>query len=643
MPGVAVIDSGNYDLQVATGFIQDGFTLDDPIKGILAGYTTTTTRTNRITNPNFETNTTGYTAGNSSIARTSSFSQVGSFSLSITPTTASPDSYADFSTTATALGVAGQTVRFSGYINVPIAQTGTLDGSEARTLQVAYQRASTGGTFFTLGLSSQGATTGTTRLSVTGTFPADTTTVLMRLNNGATNSATNVVYWDAILLETGSSLLPYFDGTYADTYTGYTLTEQAWNGTANASTSTATWGLTSSYVNSIYGLDGTTEFASVMEGCIGISVKRGRRDVGDQFSAGTMSFTLNDTLAGGVFNPFDTDSPYYDTAQSKPGLAPMREVNLIRYDTSNVAQYLFKGYVVNYDYNFALGGIDTVTVFCSDQFYLLAQTYLDEFNPSAQLSGARIETVLDLPEVDFPLADRDISTGTVNLGHDAAYTVPAGTNVLQYISQINSTAEFGRLFMSAEGKLTFQDRIGNTIAASVADFHDDGTNIPYNGVGISFEADAVVNRAVVTGLDGTTATASDATSIATYFIQTNSITNSLLHEQTAIDTAAAYLLNGEPEARYTSVETDFLMLTTAQRDTVASIEIGQTITVEKTFASGTGTSELAQELSVEGIEHTISVASGHSIMLSTAPTTIVFELILDNSTYGTLDSLNVLG
>jgi hypothetical protein len=55
---------------------------------------------------------------------------------------------------------------------------------------------------------------------------------------------------DAALFEQSSTLLPYFDGTYADTYTGYTLTEQAWNGTADASTSTATWGLTSSFVGS---------------------------------------------------------------------------------------------------------------------------------------------------------------------------------------------------------------------------------------------------------------------------------------------------------------------------------------------------------------------------------------------------------
>ncbi|CAB5224794.1 hypothetical protein UFOVP740_10 [uncultured Caudovirales phage] len=393
--------------------------------------------------------------------------------------------------------------------------------------------------------------------------------------------------------------------------------------------------------NTSYVLDGTTEFASVMDSTTSITVKRGRRDIGDTFSAGTMTFTIQDV--DGIFNPFDENSPYYDTAQSKPGIAPMRQVKLIRYDSTNVAEYLYSGFVVNYDYNFALGGLDTVTVYCADQFYLLSQTYLDEFNPSAELSGARINTVLNLPEVDFPALSRDIATGTVELGHDASYTVQAGTNVLQYIAQINDTAEFGRLFMSRNGVLTFQDRIGNTISASVADFHDDGTNYKYNGVGISFEADAVVNRVVVTGLDGTTATASDLASIATYFIQTNSITNSLLHVQGEIDTAASYLLNPQPEARYTSVETAFLMLTTAQKDTLATLEIGDTITIEKTFPSGAGTSQLAQELSVEGIEHYLDFSTGHRVLYSTAPTTIVYELILDNATYGTLDADNVLG
>jgi hypothetical protein len=393
--------------------------------------------------------------------------------------------------------------------------------------------------------------------------------------------------------------------------------------------------------NTTYVLDGTTEFADVMDSVTTVTVRRGRRDVGDQFSAGTMTFTIQDV--DGVFNPFDENSPYYDTAEAKPGLAPLRAVQLIRYSSTNVPESIFSGYVVNFDYNFGLGTLDTVTVYCADQFYLLAQTYLNELNVTAETSGERIETVLDLPEVDFPAGARDIATGTVNLGHDAAYTVPAGTNTLQYISQINDTAEFGRLFMSRSGVLTFQDRIGTTLSAPVADFHDDGTNFKYDGVGISFEADAVVNRAVVTGLDGDSHTATDAGSIATYFIQTTSITNSLLHDSTEIQAAAEYLLNPEPEPRYTSVATKFLMLTTAQKDTLATVDIGDTISIEKTFPSGAGTSQLAQELTVEGVEHYLDFSTGHRVLYSTAPTTVVYELILDDATYGTIDTTNALG
>jgi hypothetical protein len=388
-------------------------------------------------------------------------------------------------------------------------------------------------------------------------------------------------------------------------------------------------------------LDGTTEFASVLESTTNIAVKRGRRDIGDQFSAGTITFNITDV--DGIFNPFDENSPYYNTPDAQPGLAPMREMKLIRYDSTNTPELLFSGYVVNYDYNFGLGELDSVTVYGADQFYLLAQTYLDELNVTAQLSGARISTVLSLPEVDFPLAQRNIATGTVNLGHNAAYTVSAGTNALSYIAQINSTAEFGRIFMSREGDFTFQNRIGNTLSNPVADFHDDGTAIPYTNCGISFQADAVINRAVLTGLDGTTATAEDTGSIAQYFIQTASIGNSLLHTQGEIDTAAAYQLFPQPEPRFTSVETPFLALTTPQKDTLAVVEIGDTITVEKTFQTGVTTTSLAQELAVEGIEHYIDYQSGHRVAYFTSPTVVVYELVLDDAVYGTMDAENVLG
>ena len=393
-----------------------------------------------------------------------------------------------------------------------------------------------------------------------------------------------------------------------------------------------------------YVLDGTLTFADVTDGTSNISVRRGRRDAGDQFSAGTMSFTLNDTLAGGVFNPFDTQSPYYDTYSDVPGLAPMRAVNLIRYDASNNAEYLFKGYIVNYDYNFALGGLNTVTVYCADQFYLLSQTYLDAYNPTAETSGQRIATILNLPEVDYPTGAtaRNISTGTVDLGHSAEYDIPAGTNVLAYLTQINDTAEFGRLFMSREGVLTFQDRIGTTLNPVQIDFADDASAVPYDRVGITFEADQVVNRAVITGLNGTSSTTSDTSSIALYFIQTQSITNSLLHDATQIAAASTYQLEPYPEPRYTDVSTKFSMLTTAQRDQAAVIDIGDTISVNKSFPSGATTTSLTQFLAVEGIEHTLDFQTGHRITFYTSPTTVLNPLILDDVTYGTLDSTNAL-
>ena len=392
--------------------------------------------------------------------------------------------------------------------------------------------------------------------------------------------------------------------------------------------------------NTEFVLDGSTNFAGVLDGCTNVAVRRGRQDIGDQFSAGTMSFTMLDT--SGIFNPFDEQSPYWDATTAQPGLAPLRKVKLQRFDALSVAEDIFNGYIINYNYNFALGGIDTVTVFCADQFYLLAQTVLNEFNVSEQLSSARLEAVLDLPEVAFPIAQRSIATGTQTLGGSAAFTVDQGTNVAEYCNQINQ-AEQGRLFMSREGDLVFEPRLGNTLSAAVADFHDDGTEFKYNAVGISFEADQVINRATVTIAGGSPQTADDAASQALYFVQATNISESLLHNDTAALALATYLLEPEPEARFTSVSTQFNMLTTPQKEALATIEIGNTIIIEKTFASGAGTTELAQELAIEGIEHYLDFATGHTISLFTSPTVIVYELILDDAVFGIIDADNVLG
>ena len=385
-----------------------------------------------------------------------------------------------------------------------------------------------------------------------------------------------------------------------------------------------------------YVLDGTTQFADITQWCKQVTYRRGRRLDTDQFGPGTMAVVLDDTLAGGILSPYDTGSPYYDPANNQPGLAPLRAIRL-----SREGAYLFVGVVVNYDYQFDLGGNNLVNILAADGFYKLAQCYLDELNVTPETSGERLETILDLPEVAlFPGALRNVATGTVNLGHDAAFTIPQGTNALQYAQQINQTAEFGRLFMDRTGVFTFQERIGTTLSGPVVQFDDQGAQTPYNDLEIEFDASHVVNRAAVTSLDGDTGTDDDAASQAEYFIQTRAITSSLLHNQGELDAAATYLLVPDPQPRFTSVATNFALLSSLQRDAVALIDIGDTIAIEKDVL---GFGPLTEELAVEGIDAVINFAQGHTVRFYTSPTTVVFALILDDPVYGVLDSANVLG
>ncbi len=390
-----------------------------------------------------------------------------------------------------------------------------------------------------------------------------------------------------------------------------------------------------------YVLDGTTEFAPILEYSTNVNVRRGRRDTGDQFGAGTLSFNLNDNLAGGTLNPLYSSSPYVDP-DGQFTLAPLRRVSFGRYNSANTFVPLFVGQIVSYDYNYELGGQNTVSVYCADDFYLLAQTALSEYNVSEELSSTRLSAVLDLPEVAYPALTRDIETGTQTLGGAAAYTVAEGTNAKAYIDQIQQ-AEQGRIFMSRTGDLTSQPRVGNTLSGSVADFHDDGTNIPYNSLGIIFNADVIVNRASIQHLGATSPeVADDLASQTKYLIQNVSITNSLLHNDVSALALAEYLLVGEPVATFNAVQTDYLMLTTAQRETLALVDIGDTITITNTITGG----QVAQELSVEGIEIQVNISSGHRVTFYTAATVIVYQFILNDPIYGKLgiqDPQPVLG
>ena len=393
-----------------------------------------------------------------------------------------------------------------------------------------------------------------------------------------------------------------------------------------------------------YVLDGTDQYASVMDGTIGLTAKRGRANTGDQFPYGTMSFTLNDTYADGVFNPFDTTSPYYDPNDSLPGLAPLRKVRFSRYDSLGVKKYLWVGYIVNFDYTFTLGGLDTVSVTCADFSYQLGQTFLAEWNVTEQLSSDRFDDLLDLPEVNYT-GTRSIETGVATLGGAAAWTVANGTSVAGYANKIME-AEQGRIFVDREGTITFQRRVGQVLGVPVAEFHDTNptTKIGYSAIDIAFQADTVVNRASIQHAGATSPqVAEDLTSQATYLIQTTSIIDSLVHNDAEALTLAEYLISANPEARFNSIGTEFPGTPALDQDTLALLDVGDVINVEKSITTSSGSTQFAQNLTVEGLEHRLTLSAGHAVTYFTAPTTIVYELILDDAVYGTLDEDNVLG
>lgn len=382
--------------------------------------------------------------------------------------------------------------------------------------------------------------------------------------------------------------------------------------------------------NTTYRLDGTDQFAEITVNSVDIF--RGKKRVTDSVQPGRATIIAQDLTR--AFDPYNEASVYWDETDDTPGLSPLRQVRITRNST-----VIFRGRVIDFTYDYVgPRQIPTVTIIAADDLFILANSFLNAFTPSTELSSARIGTILNRPEVGFSATARDITTGTTTLGN---YAISEGTNALEYLRKIDS-AERGRLFLRAsDGDLVFEPRIGNTLSGPSVTFADDGTGTPYRELFVDFSVDTVLNRVTVQRTGGTAQTATDSASIALYFTQAETITDSLLSSDAQAATLANYLLEGAPEPRFSGVDTFFGSLTTGQKNAVAAVEIGDTISVKRTFSTGSPLS-VTEELSVEGIGHRIDLR-GESRVLYTAPTTIVYELILDSATFGTLDGSNVLG
>jgi len=368
-----------------------------------------------------------------------------------------------------------------------------------------------------------------------------------------------------------------------------------------------------------------------------IRIERGRSDQLQEFSASTCSIILGDYSR--KYDPVNTASPYYNTVTQTSGVTIRRTVKVF-YDATQI----FTGRITDIDVLFEPASLPqdkaTVTLEVADDFVVLANTRIEEFTPSPQLGGARITTLLALPEVSYT-NPTDLDVGTITL---VAEPIADQTILLDYLQLIART-EQGYLFMTGDGLLRFSNRLTTIISASPFFFADDGTgDADYETLSVLYGQEVLFNRVVCTPIDSLNpGIADDATSQTDYGISALHL-DQLLCSDADAQIMADYLvpLFKDPVYRFDSVSATFAgsKISTITQQAIINLDLGSVIKVKKSFATGTPLS-ISQNLSVEGISHTIS-PTAHNIVFRTAVRQIASPFTLDSATLAVLDSDNAV-
>jgi len=385
---------------------------------------------------------------------------------------------------------------------------------------------------------------------------------------------------------------------------------------------------------------GTLVGDDVSQFCQEISISRGRSDQLQNFNAGTCTVRLLNRDRR--FDPINESSPYWDVSTGKSGVTPRRKVTIF----SDGVQ-LFTGRITDIDVSYepnspnATSENSYVTITAADDFVLLANTFTENaITPSQELSGTRVASILDLPEVNYP-ATRDIDTGAATLGGGATFAIDANSNVLTYLQSV-ATSEQGYFFVAADGDLTFTDRIAASFTAPSAYFSDAGSNIPYTSLSVMYGQEFLYNKVVCQVEGGTDQIANDVASQTEYGISTLSLSGLLLVDDAAALTLATDLLDRykEPEYRFDRIQTIYNPLSSGNQQTLTAVDIADVVRITRTYPTGTPAT-VTKDYSIENIRHVISPSS-HTVEYGLAVADLVYAFILDDSLYGVMDSTNAL-
>ena len=352
-----------------------------------------------------------------------------------------------------------------------------------------------------------------------------------------------------------------------------------------------------------------------------VQVKRGRSRILEKFTAGVASVTLDNN--GRVFDPLYTSSPFYGN------IGPRKQIQI-----SDNGELLFVGNVEDWDFSYSPAGDSVAEVQAIDGFAVIAPETLHAGTATAELTGARVQSVLD--DIDWPTGQRRISAGRATLDDDV---VSNGADSLAYLQKIE-LSEPGALFIGRDGFFTFLDRDDLQTYSSAVTFGTAG--VPFTNVGVVFGTEEMTNAVSVTYYGGTavagTAVAQDATSQAAYGVIDQTY-NTLLSTSADAQELADWLVGtyAQPRYRVDTLTVNLSTLSVVDAVSVESLELGDTVRVQWT-PNGVG-SAIDQYVTIDGIEHSASPAA-HEVTFTLSQATVAF--ILDDTFFGTLDN-NVLG
>jgi hypothetical protein len=366
-------------------------------------------------------------------------------------------------------------------------------------------------------------------------------------------------------------------------------------------------------------------FFDITDRIISTSTNRGKNEALDRIDAGVASIVVDNSDR--VFDPLYPNGPYFGQ------LIPRRSIRI-----SCNEQPVFRGLVEDFEIVYQPSNKSQVRIDVADAFSLLTNANLTAFTPSSELSGARINAVLDRPEVSWLASQRDIDTGDSTM---MAAPVAEGTSALTYL-QLVSSSEFGDLFIGKDGKVNFRERnaIPNSPDLVFSDEVVAGefTGIHFVSVNNVYGSENLYNRITIENATSPelVATADDAESELLYGPRSFSATGLLVEEQSQLDFLADYLLARfkEPEYRFNSVTVILDDLTTEKQDDVLDLEIGQIVEVR--FTPSGIPPAIEQYCRIIGISHDWD---SNSKIVNFALERLDFSIfILDDAVFGVLDS-----